>query len=137
MRPEKVITALLNGAVGVTALVGSGAAARIYPGIAPQGVGLPLLSVEHVSGGELPTLDAAANYGLAQARVQVTAVAGTYPEVKALLEQVRLACRYQRGAIAGVSVVSVLPDVVGPDQRDDALGLLTQSRDFLVTFKEE
>lgn len=132
MRPEKVIIALLNAAAGVTALV----VTRIYPGTVPLGAALPVLSVEHVSGGELPTLDAQANYGLAQARVQVTAVAKTYPEIKALLEQVRLACRYQRGVIGGVTVVSVLPDLVGPDLRDDALDLLSQSRDFVLTFKE-
>ena len=136
MRAEKVINNLLNAAAGITALVGSGSAARIYPGIVPQDSALPALVVEHISGNELTTLDANAAFGLVQSRIQVTALAKTYPEVKALIEQVRIACNYQRGVIATVRVVSVLRDTVGPDLRDDDMQIYSQSIDFQVTFQE-
>ena len=136
MRAEKVINALLNAAAGITSLVGAGTAARIYPGVLPQGSALPALSVEHVGSNELTTIDANAAFGLVQARIQVTALAKTYPELKALLEQVRIACNYQRGVIATVRVASVLRDTVGPDLRDDDLQVYTQSIDFQVTFQE-
>ena len=136
MRAEKAIKYLLNNAAGVTALVGSGTAARIYPGQLPQAAVLPGLVVEHISGVELTTIDANSAFGLMQARIQVTAVGKTYPEVKTLLEQVRLACNYQRGVFNGVRIVSIIRDSVGPDLRDDDVQLYTQSIDFQVTYQE-
>ena len=52
------------------------------------------------------------------------------------VEQVRIACNYQSGTIAGVRVISVLRDSVSPDSRDDQLGLDMQSIDFMVTHYE-
>ena len=132
MRAEKVIRSLLMAASGVTALVSD----RAYPHIIPQGATLPALAVEHISTVDLFTLDASAAYGLTQSRIQVTAIAKDYVTQKALLEEVRKACTYQRGTIAGVGVVSVLRDGVGPDIRDDDVGIFTQSVDFLVTYRE-
>lgn len=132
MRAEKVITALLNAASGVTALVSD----RIYPPPLPQGVALPAVSVEHISTVDLPTIDANAGYNLVQTRIEVTAIAKDYPTQKALLEQVRTAITFQRGTIAGVQVVSILRGSVGPDIRDDDMQLFTQSIDFLVTLRE-
>lgn len=132
MRAEKAIHALLSGAGGVTALV----AARIYPHTLLQGEPLPALVVEHVSTVPMPTLDASAGFGLMQSRIQVTALAGSYPALKDLIEQVRIACNYQRGVIAGTRVNSVVRDFVGPDFSDDARTVFHQSIDFLVTFQE-
>lgn len=136
MRAEKVINTLLNGAAGVTALVGSGAAARIYPPVLPQGVAFPCIAVEHITTVELDTIDALSAYGLVRTRIQVTAIAKDYPGLKALMDEVRKACNYQRGVISGVRVVSVVRDSMGPDDRDDALGVVSQSIDFQVTHQE-
>ena len=133
MRAEQAIYALLNAATALTALVGP----RIFGGgQLAQGVALPAVVVEHVSSVELTTIDANAAFGLVQSRIEVTAIAKTYAEVKAVLEQVRVACNYQRGLINGVRVVSVIRDSVGPDQRDDDMQIFTQSIDFQVTFQE-
>ena len=133
MRAEKVINALLNAASGVTALVAN----RIYGGgQLPQGTALPAIVVEHVSSNELTTIDANAAFGLMKARIQVTVLAKNYVDQKAVLEQVRIACNYQRGVIATVRVITVLRDTVGPDQRDDDMQVYTQSIDFQVTYQE-
>ena len=133
MRAEKAINALLNAAAGLTALVGT----RIYGGgQLPQGTVLPACVVEHVSSNELTTIDANAAFGLMKARIQCTVLAKDYPTQKAVLEQVRIACNYQRGVIAGVRVITVLRDTVGPDMRDDAMQVYTQSIDFQVTYQE-
>ena len=133
MRAEKVINALLNAAAGLTALVGT----RIYGGgQLPQGTALPAVVVEHISSNELTTIDANAAFGLMKARIQITVLAKDYPAQKAVLEQVRIACNYQRGLIAAVRVISVLRDTVGPDLRDDAMQVYTQSIDFQVTYQE-
>lgn len=133
MRAEKAIHALLAQAAGLTALV---PVERIYPHPLLQGEQLPALVVEHVSTVPLLTLDATAGFGLMQSRIQVTALAGDYPALKDVLEQVRIACNYQRGVIAGTRVNSVVRDVVGPDLTDDDRSVFHQSIDFIVTFQE-
>lgn len=132
MAAEKVIYALLTGAGPVTALVGD----RIYPMQIPQDAVLPAIAYEHVDANPLPRLDAAAAYDLTQARVAVSVVSTSYADVKAVLAQVRAACKYQRGAIGGVQVVSVLPGGTGPDLRDTDMALYSQSVDFLITHHE-
>lgn len=136
MRAEKAITALLMQAAGLTALLARQADSVYGGGQLPQGTPLPAVVVEHISSNELTTIDANAAFGLVQSRIQVTAIAKTYPDQKAVLEQVRIACNYQRGVIAGVRVVTVLRDTVGSDQRDDDMQVYTQSIDFQVTFQE-
>ena len=43
MRAERAVKALLDGASGVTAIVGAGGAARIYGAAAPQEAAAPLI----------------------------------------------------------------------------------------------
>lgn len=132
MRAEKVIHSLLVNASAVAALVVD----RVAPPPLPQGSVLPAIAVEHISSNELTTIDANAPFGLVQSRIQVTAIAATYVQQKSLIEEIRKACNYQRGLIAGVRVVSVLRAGVGPDDRDDDKQQFFQSIDFLVTFQE-
>lgn len=137
MRAEKVINALLKNASALTALLAGGSSNAIYGGgQLPQGTALPACVVEHVVTNELTTIDANAAFGLMRTRIQVTVLAKDYPTQKAVLEQVRIACNYQRGLIASVRVVSVLRDNVGPDLRDDDMQVYTQSIDFQVTYQE-
>lgn len=128
MKAEKVVKTLLDAAAGVTALVST----RIYGGQLPQDPTLPALVYESVSEVPLPPITALAGGEIQVARIQVTAFAADYPGVKALLDAVRAALSYQSGTIAGAVVLSVLPDVQGPDLYDDVLLVPYQSRDFLI-----
>lgn len=132
MDAEKVVTALLNAAPGVTALVG----VRIYPPPLPQAVALPAIAVKHISTVDQPTLDASAGYNLTQSRIEVEVIAKDYATQKTLTRQVRDAIRYQRGTIAGINVVSILRGGVGPDVRDDDMQIYSQSTDFILTLRE-
>lgn len=132
MRAEQALYALLAADAGIAARVAS----RIYPGQLPQGTLLPALVVEHVDSQPLPTIDAQAGFSLVQSRLQVTALAKTYTDQKAVLDAVRAALNYQRGVIAGVRVMHIVRDTVGPDLRDDDLQVYVQSMDFMVTFQE-
>lgn len=131
MRAEAVVKALLSAYPGVTALVSS----RIQPAPLPETLALPALAMRHISTTDLPTIDAL-SYGLTRSRIEVTAVAKTYPVQKQLLEQVRLALQYQRGTVAGYEVVTIVRDNVGPDLRDDDKQIFSQSVDFILTLKE-
>lgn len=139
MKAEKVIYSLLASDVGVTALVG----ASIHAQQMQQGAALPAIVYSHIDSQELDPISAAAfeeSQVLTRARIQVNALAAdtatrsAYDLVKDILENARLACSFKSGVIAGVQVVSVLRDSSGPDLRDDDLGVVTQSADFIVTF---
>lgn len=128
----KAIRALLITDGAVLARV---PADRIAAGDVPVDAGLPALGITEVSLVPIGAFDAQAEYSVVTSRVQVTVVGKPYPDVKALLDLVRRACNFQRGQIAGVDVVSVVRDTVGPDL-SDAAGNTIKSIDFKVTYHE-
>jgi hypothetical protein len=132
MRAEHVIYTLLSGSALVTAQVGN----RIYPARMPQNTVMPALVYQTISGNELTPIDAQAGYQVMRTRIQVTAMAKNYQEVKNALEAVRKACLYQSGVIGGYQVLSITRDTVGPDLRDDDLSIYIQSIDFMVMHYE-
>lgn len=132
MRAEKVIFSLLNNDAGIAAAVG----ARVYPSSLPQNTTMPAIAYQYVSGTEINPIDAQAGYQIMRSRVQVTAMGKTTTDVKNTLEAVRLACLYKSGTIAGVKVLSITRDIVGPDHRDYDLALFMQSIDFIVMHYE-
>lgn len=132
MRAEKVVYTLLSQATAVTALVGN----RIHPVRLPQNCQLPAAVYELVSSVDTPPIHAAAGGGITRSRVQVTVLARSYSQVKAVHEAMRKALLYQSGQIAGVQVNAVLRDVVGPDMRDDDTDQYLQSVDYLLLHDE-
>jgi hypothetical protein len=106
---------------GITALVGSGTSARIYPMYAKEGASLPMLvyvqsggeSYRHLSGGS----------GMRRSVVQVYACAATQAGADALAEQVRLSLANHRGAM-GDSTVNDCQQASSPitnfDEAEDA-----------------
>ena len=129
MKAEQVVLNLLTAAAGVTGLVST----RIYGLMLPQKPVYPALVYMAVSSVDVPPITANAGGNIARTRIQVSAFAVDYPGVKALLEQVRVALSYKNGTIATFSVVSVLPDVEGPDLWEENFLVPYQSRDFIVT----
>ena len=136
MRAETVINYLIRNDSGVQALLGGATSPRIYPSRLPQNTVMPAVAYQYISGTEETPIDAQAGYQLVKGRVQVTAMGKNYSDVKNVLEAVRKACIYKSGVINGVTVISVLRDLVGPDDRDDDLALYIQSMDFIVTHYE-
>lgn len=133
MSAVKVMRALLVADAPVLALV---PAARIVAGVLPQGTALPAIAITEVSTIELPRVDANSLYTLADARVQVTLIATSYAAQKLLLDAVRKACNYERGSIAGVTVVSVRRAGNGPDFNDADTGFYMQTVDYSVIYHE-
>lgn len=70
---------------GLTALVG----ARVYPGVAPAQVDLPFVVWRRVSVVRYPAMGS--DSGVASARIQLDAIAGTYSSMRAVVEQLRAA----------------------------------------------
>ena len=132
MRAEKVIYDLLTGSEAVTALVGL----KIYPGLIPQNTTIPAVSYELISSVDIPPINAQAGGVILRSRVQVSALARTYAEVKTIQEAIRRALLFKSGLIAGVQVNAITRELIGSDERDDESGLYMQGVDFLLIHEE-
>lgn len=126
------VRSLLVADTGVTALV---PVARIAAGMLPQGVDLPAISLMSVSTVDR-NIPAPGPKRRVTERVQVTVLARTYPETKAILSAVRGAAADQMPAIDGLTDVTVRTDSAGPDFLDEETGIHMQTQDFRVSFNE-
>lgn len=126
------VRSLLAGDAGLTALV---PVARIAAGMLPQGTDLPAISLMSVSSVDRNVPAPGAKRRVTE-RVQVTVLARTYPETKAILAAIRKAAADQMPAIDGLSEVTVHTDSAGPDFLDEETGIHMQTQDFRVSFNE-
>lgn len=92
---EEGLFTLLSTDAGVSALVGVGAVARIYPIEFPQDVVLPALAYSRISGVPDHHLTGRSNIG--RGRFQIDCKAATPAGVKALKEAVRVALDHYAG----------------------------------------
>jgi len=140
MRAELVVRYLLLQSSALLALV---PAAAISPGRLPQGTRAGIV-VELVSATEILPINAAAGGTMVRSRVQVTAIAETYAALKAVHEQARIALLFKSGLfvfsapnpVVTVRVIGVTRDLIGPDLRDDDIGVRLQSIDYQVIHDE-
>lgn len=132
MSAEAVMYALMTGASSVTAIVGT----RIYPVVLPEGKDLPALVLEHVSTYRPPVIDAYAGTHLTATRMQCNCLAVSHTVCRNLANAVRNAAQFQRGAIAGVTVHSVLHAGEGPATFDAETGVFHQPIDFTVIYQQ-
>lgn len=130
MSAVKAVIALLLADPAVAGLV----ADRVSAGDVPLKTPRPAIGVHEVSNVPLGAIDAQADSSVVTSRVQVTVHVKTYPELDGALRVARQACNFERGMIAGVDVVSVVRDLVGPDLESTAGH--AKSIDFKVTYHE-
>lgn len=105
---EQAGYAILKAASGVTALVGGSSSPRIYPNVVPQDVALPAIAYQRISTRRRAVHGSPAS--LARPRLQLTILAETYSEVKALAAAVREAMDGYMGTVGGVEVGVALAD---------------------------
>lgn len=127
MSAEKVIYNLLKND---TALVVSVPIARMYAGVIPIDATFPALCYNLISSYDntaigLTTLKS-------RSRIQVTAVAKTYPAVKVIADKIRVACNLKRGTFNGIVTDSIIMDNIGADYRDDETDVFYSTIDFNV-----
>lgn len=132
MNAVMVMRALLLAHAPVAALVGD----RVSAGTVSEEDGLPAIGLTEIGRVEMETVANDGPANLVTARVQVTVHATSYPQQKELLQAAKLGAGVHTGVIAGVTVLSVLRDSVGPDMGDDEAGFFQQSRDFKVAYLE-
>jgi hypothetical protein len=135
MRAERAVKALLDAAAGVTAIVGSGAAARIYGGAAPQETSAPLVIYSKQSGEREPVLDQVAERRV-DSLIDVLVVATTYAQLKTLGEAVRLALNGKKGTFGGTAVLDIVIENESADQFEPQLDEFGQVWTFRVMHTE-
>lgn len=118
--------------------------AKIKEGVFPVGTAPPLIEITRVGANPRLTVAMTEPNRMFSERVQVTPLLkGTdgapvglgKKGVDTLLALIRAACPNQHGTIAGVNVVSILPDAVGPDLSDVAPSFYSAPQDFIVRWK--
>lgn len=122
----------LSAHAGLTALV---PASRISAGVLPQGTVLPAISIMSVSAVDRNIPSPGAVRHVAE-RVQVTVMDKTYPSLKAVMAQVKKAGADQMPTVAGISIVTVHTDGIGPDFMNEEASIYMQPIDFKVTYLE-
>jgi len=133
----------MSGVIAIRSLLANNAAllavvpaTKIMAGVIPLDTVLPAIGINHISTISRNTVSMADAGVMATERVQVTVEAKSYADQKSILELVRKACPNTHGTVNGIAVDSILPDIAGPDLRDDDLLIFVQSRDFIVKFIE-
>ena len=111
-------------------------AARIICGQVPQGTALPAIGVSEISVTEIPTIARRTAGKTSRARVQVTVLAKSYPEMKNILKACALGPGVHTGDVLTYSVKAITQEGIGPEIPPGDDGILEQSRDFMVTFSE-
>jgi hypothetical protein len=132
MSDVKAIRYLLANNVSLVEVV---PAAKIVAGLIPQGTVLPAIAVSHVSTTRQRMI-ASPGVELLTSRVQITAIATSYPQQKTILGLIKAALPRTRGTVNGVTVGSLLFELAGPDFRDDEIGSFMGSLDYIITHSE-
>lgn len=127
-----IARALIVADADVVALV---PASRIVAGVVPMGSALDAISITRISSVDrnIPAPGAARRV---TERVQVTALAATYPRQKAVLRAVKRALADFVGTAAGMTEVTVQTDHAGPDFMDDEASIYAGTQDFFVGYSE-
>lgn len=124
---EEALRTVLTGNGTVSGLVGT----RIYPLVLPQGVTLPAIAYQRISGVREHTHDKTGD--LARPRFQWTCVATTYSSAKALANAVRAALDNYRATASTVVIEAIYVeneiDVFNEseDQGDSTYGVLVDA----------
>lgn len=132
MNPELIVAAMLNVA-GVTNLVGN----RRAMGQLPQNTAFPALVYTIVDATAMPHLNYSVERQMARARIQINPIAKSIPEVKSILDAVRAAMDFKLQQVyATKTVISSRLELLGPIEKDDDLGVWTQSVDYMLMWYE-
>lgn len=140
---ESALVQELTDNAAVSALVGTGASARIYPQIAAQGAAKPYLVYQLISGEHGHHLRAAS--GLVQSRVQIDSYGSTYSGAKTLADKVRLALDGQlAGTLGSGSYTASIRSITLENEQDGfdnprdggALGIHRVIQDYSIWHTE-
>lgn len=117
---------------GVTGAVASGVKLAMFA--LPESPVYPAVVYEAISGVPIEPINASAGGQLMQTRVQVTAISRVTEDIATIHAAIRAALEYKSGVYAGVRVVSIVRELVGPFSGDPQMRLFEQPVDYMVMF---
>lgn len=134
MTIETALVTKLEAAASVIALVGD----RIFPNRIPQGVGMPAIAYEQLSGPRDHVMDG--NTGLANTNYIFKCSCAIYAQAKAVSEAVRIELDGFRGTVGGIAISCIMLE----DEKDepetrpgtDELMRFVKVLNFKVAFQE-
>lgn len=132
MNGPAIVIQMLLANQGLLAVV---PADKIFPGLVKVNTVLPAVAVTEVSCVESKTLSANSNKRYTVSRVQVTTLAKTYGQKRAVVELVRRALPNFHGTLAGVDVEAIIPEPRGPDLENAEASISMQTQDYMVSFQ--
>lgn len=132
MSAEAITHALLAADATLAGLVG----ARIFPVVLPDQQPLAALVFDLVSGVDIGTISTGPYLGSKRSRIVLDAYAADFAAAKALQQAAVKALRFQRGTVAGVTLVAVLPESEGPNGWDPDRKLFVCPAQVLVFWRE-
>lgn len=131
---EAAIVAILEGNIGVTALVDK----RIYPLIVPQGVTMPAITYQQLSDTKIQTHSGPDT--LLNTRLQIDCWSDKYTETSAVKKAVRLALAGFIGTVAGIKISNIIMENSTDLDRQvpgtEKLRRYAKSLDFIIVFNE-
>jgi hypothetical protein len=127
-----VLRALLIADEAMTSAV---PAERIIGGTLPVGTALDAISITRISVVDRNVPSPGAQRHVTE-RVQISALAATYPRCKAVLRAAKKACADYIGDVADVTEVTVHTAGAGPDFMDEQASIHMGSQDFIVGYNE-
>jgi len=127
-----IVYSLLAGDAGIAGL---SPVPTIASGVLPAGTPLDAIAITRISGVDLNVIAPGATRHVTE-RVQVTALAATYPRQKAILRAVKHALADFIGSAAGLTNVTIQTDHAGPDFMDEEASIRAGTQDFIVGYLE-
>ena len=122
---------LLEANAGVTALIGAGATARIYPLVVPEGAVLPAITWQLISEPRMESMNGGTV--LAWTRLQFNCWARKYSQAAPLAQAVKAALSQYRGTLSNGSRVDRIKVDNTLDLYDPATGYFRRVVDVIVT----
>jgi hypothetical protein len=103
----------------------------------PQNSAFPAIVYTIVDANPMPNLNFSSGNQMARARIQINPIAKSIVEVKSILQAVRSAMDFKlQQVFAGKTVISSRVELLGPIEKDDEIGVFTQSVDYMLMYYE-
>ena len=109
------------------------AATKIMAGVLPLNIVFPAIVIRQISGSDLKFIKQTGSDYVTE-RVQITVLATTYTQQKAILALIKTALPSVRATVNGIVVDSIARDFTGPDLYNDDPVIYEQSVDYFVKY---
>lgn len=129
-----IVIASIKAAATVTAIIGAGSAARVYPSVAPQNATKPYIVVHRIFERDNELVEGAGQYWMS--RIQCDCIAGTATAADDLGEALKLALgNIVKQTIGGRTGVDIMVEGTDVSEHSDDRKSFARKIDFYVYWR--